>query len=237
MEHPEAVAGVSPKTPRRPSLAALDATELAALREDYGQRGLRRVELDRDPIVQFNAWLAEAVRAQIPEPNAMVLSTVDVAGQPWSRTVLLKVCDARGFAFFTNYESAKARQLAANSRAALTFLWVSLERQVNIAGTITRTSREESAQYFQTRPPGSQLGAWASQQSSVISDRAQLETQFDEARAKFDGTEIPLPPHWGGCVLAPHTIEFWQGRRSRLHDRLRYTRGPEGAWKIERLSP
>ena len=215
----------------------LTPTELAALREDYSQRGLRRGELDADPVAQFNAWLADAVRERIPEPNAMILSTVDAGGQPWSRTVLLKVCDARGFAFFTNYESAKARQLAANPHAALTFLWVSLERQVNIAGTITKTSREESAEYFQTRPPGSQLGAWASQQSRVIADRAQLEKQFDEARAKFDGTEIPLPPHWGGYVLDPHTIEFWQGRRSRLHDRFRYTRGRDGAWKIERLSP
>ena len=215
----------------------LTPEQLAALRQDYSQRGLRRTKLDPDPVIQFNHWLAEAVQQQIPEPNAMVLSTVDGDRQPWSRTVLLKVCDARGFAFFTNYESAKARQLAANPRAALTFLWVSLERQVNIAGTITKTSREESAEYFQTRPPGSQLGAWASQQSSVLADRAQLEKQFDDARAKFDGTQIPLPPQWGGYVLAPHTIEFWQGRRSRLHDRLRYTRGPEGAWKIERLSP
>ena len=215
----------------------LSPAELAALREDYSQRGLRRGELEADPIAQFNAWLAEAVQQQIPEPNAGVLATADAEGQPWSRTVLLKACDPRGFTFFTNYESAKGRQLAANPRAALTFLWVSLERQVNIAGTVTRTAREESAGYFQTRPTGSQLGAWASQQSSVLADRAQLEKQFDEARARFGETEIPLPPHWGGYVLAPHTVEFWQGRRSRLHDRLRYTRGPEGAWKIGRLSP
>ena len=215
----------------------LTPTELAALREDYSQRGLRRGELDPDPVAQFNAWLADAVREQIPEPNAMILSTVDAGGQPWSRTVLLKVCDAHGFAFFTNYDSAKGRQLAANPHAALTFLWVPLERQVNIAGTITKTSREESERYFQTRPTGSQLSAWASSQSDAITDRAQLEKQFDEARAKFDGTEIPLPPHWGGYVLDPHTIEFWQGRRSRLHDRFRYTRGRDGVWKIERLSP
>ena len=215
----------------------LTPEQLAALRQDYGRRGLRRGELNADPVAQFNRWLADAVREQVPEPNACVLSTVDAAGQPWSRTVLLKACDARGFTFFTNYESVKGRQIAANPRAALTFLWVSLERQVNIAGAVTRTSREESERYFQTRPLGSQLGAWASQQSSVIADRAQLEKQFDEARAKFGEAGIPLPPHWGGYVLAPHTIEFWQGRRSRLHDRLRYTRGRDGAWKIERLSP
>ena len=215
----------------------LTPEQLAALREDYSQRGLRRDELDPDPIAQFNHWLADAVQQQIPEPNASVLSTVDADGQPWSRTVLLKVCDARGFAFFTNYESAKGRQVAANPRGALTFLWVSLERQVNIAGILTRTSREESERYFQTRPVGSQLGAWASQQSSPIADRAQLEKQFEEARVRFGETGIPLPPHWGGYVLAPHTIEFWQGRRSRLHDRFRYTRAADGAWKVERLSP
>ena len=215
----------------------LTPEQLAALREDYSQRGLRRGELDPDPIAQFNHWLAEAVQQQIPEPNATVLSTVDAEGQPWSRTVLLKVCDARGFAFFTNYESAKGRQIAANPRASLTFLWVSLERQVNIAGVLARTSREESERYFQTRPLGSQLGAWASQQSSAIADRVQLERQFSDARAKFGETGIPLPPHWGGYVLNPHTIEFWQGRRSRLHDRFRYTRAAGDAWKVERLSP
>ena len=215
----------------------LTPEQLAALRQDYGQRGLRRSDLDPDPIAQFNHWLAEAHQQEIQEPNAMVLSTVDAGGQPWSRTVLLKICDARGFAFFTNYDSAKGTHIAANPRAALTFLWVPLERQVNIAGTISQTSREESELYFQTRPLGSRLGAWASGQSVPIADRAQLEKQFDEAQAKFGETAIPLPPHWGGYTLAPHTIEFWQGRRSRLHDRLRYARQPDGAWRIERLSP
>ena len=215
----------------------LTPEQLAALRQDYSQRGLRRTKLDPDPVIQFNHWLAEAVQQQIPEPNAVILSTVDGAGQPWSRTVLLKICDARGFAFFTNYESAKGRQIAANPLGALTFLWVSLERQVNIAGTIAKTSREESERYFQSRPLGSQLGAWASPQSSVIADRAHLEKQFEAARSKFGEAVIPTPPHWGGYVLDPHTIEFWQGRRSRLHDRFRYTRMPESAWRIERLSP
>ena len=215
----------------------LTPAELAALRQDYSQRGLRRRELAADPVAQFHAWLAEAVQQQIPEPNAMVLSTVDGDRQPWSRTVLLKICDARGFAFFTNYDSAKGRHLAANPLAALTFLWVSLERQVNIAGEIAQLSREESAHYFHTRPIASQLGAWASPQSSVLADRAQLEKQFADASAKFGEAEIPLPPHWGGYVLCPHAIEFWQGRRSRLHDRFRYTRQPDEAWEIERLSP
>ena len=215
----------------------LTPEQLAALRQDYSQRGLRRSDLHPDPIAQFNHWLEEALRQQLPEPNAMVLGTVDPAGQPWSRTVLLKICDARGFTFFTNYESAKGEQIAANARAALTFLWLPLERQVNIAGTITQTSREESEGYFHARPVGSQLGAWTSEQSAVIADRTELERQFEEARARYGETAIPLPPHWGGYTLAPHTIEFWQGRRSRLHDRLRYSRQPDGAWKIERLSP
>ena len=215
----------------------LTPAELAALRQDYAQRGLRRSELDPDPIVQFNSWLAEAQARQIIEPNAMTLATVDADGQPWTRTVLLKICDARGFTFFTNYDGAKGRQLAGNARAALTFWWGALERQVNVTGTVTKTSPEESDAYFHSRPASSQLGAWASAQSAVVAGREQLEAQFTAALEKYGETEIPLPPHWGGYRLAPHTIEFWQGRRSRLHDRLRYTRQPDGAWKIERLAP
>ena len=215
----------------------LSPAELAALRQDYAQRGLRRSELDSDPVAQFNAWLAEAQARQIIEPNAMTLATVDADGQPWTRTVLLKICDARGFTFFTNYEGAKARQLAGNPCAALTFWWGALERQVNVTGTVTKTSREESAAYFHTRPASSQLGAWASAQSEVVAGRAQLEAQFTAALEKYGEREIPLPPHWGGYRLTPQTIEFWQGRRSRLHDRLRYARQPGGAWKIERLAP
>lgn len=215
----------------------LSPAELAALRQDYSQRGLRRAELADDPVIQFNAWLAEAQAQQIVEPNAMTLATVDASGQPWTRTVLLKICDARGFTFFTNYEGAKARHLAGNSRAALTFWWGALERQVNVTGTVERTSAEESETYFHSRPPSSQLGAWASAQSAVVADRAQLEAQFAAALEKYGETEIPLPPHWGGYRLDPRTIEFWQGRRSRLHDRLRYTRQPDGGWKIERLAP
>lgn len=215
----------------------LTPAELAALRQDYSQRGLRRSELDRDPIVQFNRWLAEASQHQLLEPNAMTLATVDAGGQPWTRTVLLKICDERGFIFFTNYEGAKGRQLDAEPRAALTFWWNALERQVNVTGIVEKTSRDESGHYFHSRPPGSQLGAWASAQSEVISDRHQLELQYAKALAKYGEENIPLPPFWGGYLLRPQTIEFWQGRRSRLHDRLRYTRSLEGAWRIDRLSP
>jgi pyridoxamine 5'-phosphate oxidase len=215
----------------------LNPSELAALRQDYAQRGLRRGELNPDPIAQFNAWLAEALTQQILEPNAMALATVDAAGQPWTRTVLLKICDARGFTFFTNYDGAKGQQIAGNPRASVTFWWGGLERQVNVAGVIEKTSREESEAYFHSRPVNSQLGAWASAQSVVVADRAQLESQFAAAREKYGEQNIPLPPHWGGYRLVPQTIEFWQGRRSRLHDRFRYTRQADGVWKIERLSP
>jgi pyridoxamine 5'-phosphate oxidase len=215
----------------------LSPAELAALRQDYSQRGLRRTDLAADPLVQFNAWLAEAQARQILEPNAMTLATVDAAGQPWTRTVLLKICDARGFTFFTNYEGAKARHLAANPCAALTFWWGALERQVNITGSVEKTSVVESEAYFHSRPASSQLGAWASAQSETVADRAQLEAQFSAALEKYGEAEIPLPPHWGGYRLAPRTIEFWQGRRSRLHDRFRYTLQRDGAWKIERLAP
>jgi len=215
----------------------LSPAELAALRLDYSQRGLRRNELDPDPIKQFNAWLAEALERQILEPNAMTVASVDADGQPWTRTILLKICDERGFTFFTNYEGAKGRHFEGNPQVALTFWWGALERQVNITGTLEKTSREESEAYFHSRPESSQIGAWASAQSEVIDHREQLERQFSEALEKYAGGEIPLPPHWGGYRVTPRTIEFWQGRRSRLHDRLRYTRQADGKWKIERLSP
>ena len=215
----------------------LSPAELAALRQDYSQRALRRDDLDPDPIRQFHTWLAEAAACQLVEPNAMVLATVDESGQPWSRTVLLKISDERGFTFFTNYEGAKGRQLAANPRAALTFGWSALERQVNVTGTVTKVSREESAAYFHSRPAASQIGAWASAQSVVVENREQLERQFAEAHAKYGESEIPLPSYWGGYCVTPETIEFWQGRRSRLHDRLRYSRQVDQSWKIERLAP
>jgi pyridoxamine 5'-phosphate oxidase len=218
-------------------VSALSPAELAALRQDYAQRGLRRADLDEDPIRQFNAWLAEAVSQQLLEPNAMSLATVDATGQPWTRTVLLKVCDERGFTFFTNYTGTKGRHIDGNPRVALTFWWGALERQVNVTGTVTKVSREESETYFHSRPKSSQIGAWASEQSETVTGRDQLERQFAETLEKFGESEIPLPPHWGGYRVAPETIEFWQGRRSRLHDRLRYVRHADGLWGVERLSP
>jgi pyridoxamine 5'-phosphate oxidase len=214
----------------------LTAEQLAALRQDYSERGLRRSELSADPIEQFQRWLTEALRAEILEPNGMVLGTVDASGQPWTRTVLLKVCDARGFSFFTNYLGNKGQHLVAEPRAALTFWWGALERQVNITGKVEKTSREESDAYFANRPIASRLGAWASQQSSVLPDREALEKSFAEVRERYPGENIPCPGHWGGYRLVPDTIEFWQGRRSRLHDRFRYTRDGE-MWRIERLAP
>jgi pyridoxamine 5'-phosphate oxidase len=219
-------------------MKTLSPEALAALRQEYAQRGLRRAELDPDPSVQFRAWLDEAAAQPLIEPNAMVLSTVDADGQPWSRTVLLKVCDERGFSFFTNYLGAKGTHLAREPRAALTFWWGALERQVNITGVVAPVSREESEAYFSSRPAASRLGAWASAQSEILADREALERSFAEARARFpDDDAIPCPEFWGGYRLAPRTIEFWQGRRSRLHDRFRYTREPLGGWKIERLAP
>lgn len=216
---------------------ALSPQALAALRQDYSRRGLDLAELDSDPLVQFQAWLREAHEAEILEPNAMVLATVDASGQPWSRTVLLKACDARGFVFFTNYQGAKAGHLEANPRAALTFWWGGLERQVNISGRISKTSAEESELYFASRPLASQLGAWASPQSSPLPERQALEQAFEAQKIRWEGQSVPRPEHWGGYLLSPETIEFWQGRRSRLHDRLRYSRDTEGRWHISRLAP
>jgi pyridoxamine 5'-phosphate oxidase len=210
--------------------------ELAALRQDYAQRGLRRRDLHPDPLTQFATWLHEATTHGLLEPNAMTLATVDPDGQPWTRTVLLKACDPRGLAFFTHYTGAKGRHLAACPRAALTFWWPPLERQVNLTGTIEKTTPAESAAYFASRPRPSQLGAWASPQSTSLPDRATLEAAYAAAAARFGDGPIPCPATWGGYRLLPATVEFWQGRRSRLHDRFRYTRTPTG-WHLERLAP
>ena len=210
--------------------------DIANLREEYGLRGLLESELDPDPLRQFQKWIEEALAQNLLEPNAMALATVDPAGQPWSRTVLLKGCDARGFSFYTNYESSKGQQLAREPRCALTFRWGELERQVNVTGRVEKVPRAETEAYFPKRPLGGRLGAWASRQSSVLADRAALEKAFEEAKARF-GDNPPAPEHWGGYVVRPATVEFWQGRRSRLHDRLRYTRVADDTWKIERLAP
>ncbi|HEY2953043.1 MAG TPA: pyridoxamine 5'-phosphate oxidase [Verrucomicrobiae bacterium] len=212
-------------------------TSLAHLRKEYTLTGLRRADLNPDPLAQFRKWLQQAVDADVPEPSAMTLATVDAEGQPSARIVLLKGLDERGFSFFTNYESRKGRELAANPRASLLFLWKELERQVGIRGLVSKLSRKESATYFKTRPRGSRLGAWASKQSQVIASRAMLEDKLRELERKFPGEDVPLPPYWGGYILAPAEIEFWQGRPNRLHDRFLYTRASDQGWKIERLSP
>lgn len=210
---------------------------LAELRREYSLAGLSKAELAPDPITQFRKWFDEALAAEILEPNAMVLATVAASGQPSTRIVLLKAVNESGFSFFTNYESRKGRELAGNPRASGTFPWIGLERQVCITGQVSKLSREESEAYFKLRPRGSRLGAWASpQQSAVVPDRAVLEERMKRIEAEYPG-EVPVPPYWGGYVLRPQEVEFWQGRPSRLHDRLRYTRQPDDSWKIERLSP
>lgn len=210
---------------------------IAALRQDYVARGLRRADLDPDPIKQFAIWFGEAAAAEIRDVNAMSLATATPDGVPAVRIVLLKGISDRGFVFFTNYLSDKGRELEANPRAALALFWVQLERQVRISGTVEKTSDEESDEYFQTRPLGSQLGAWASSQSQVIANRAALEAQLAEVTQRFAGGNIPLPANWGGYRVAPEVIEFWQGRTNRLHDRFRYARQSDSSWLIERLSP
>jgi pyridoxamine 5'-phosphate oxidase len=220
-------------------LCKLPNMAIADLRRDYRTGGLDRSDLNADPLAQFQTWFNDAVAAtdaQRADVNAMTLSTVDAAGQPSSRIVLLKGVDPRGFIFFTNYESRKGRELANNPKAALTFFWHELERQVCVAGTVSKVSRAEAETYFKSRPRASQLGAWASDQSSPVESRAALETKWREFEVKYPA-EIPLPPYWGGYALNPHRIEFWQGRPSRLHDRFTYLRQADGSWKIERLAP
>jgi pyridoxamine 5'-phosphate oxidase len=210
---------------------------IADLRRDYAQARLDEREVDADPIAQFGKWFAEAQNAELLEPNAMTLATATPDGVPSARLVLLKSFDDRGFTFFTDYRSQKGCELEANPRAALAFFWGELERQVRIAGSVTKLSREETEQYYRSRPRGSRLGAWTSHQSAVIPSREALEQRLREVTARFPDGEIPLPPHWGGFLVRPDTIEFWQGRPSRLHDRIRYSRGQGDAWRVERLSP
>lgn len=200
-------------------------------------RGLRRNDLDPDPMQQFAVWFDEARRAQPIDPNAMTLATVAANGQPSTRTVLLKGFDEAGFVFFTNYSSRKGRELEANPRAALNFLWAVLERQVCVTGRVEKVSREESEVYFHSRPRGSQLGAWASVQSDPVTGRADLETRLAAVSAQYENATVPLPENWGGYRLQPVSVEFWQGRPNRLHDRLSYVRQSDHNWTIERLSP
>jgi pyridoxamine 5'-phosphate oxidase len=210
---------------------------LAETRTDYAKGELRRANLHSDPLTQFDAWLNEAINSNLPEPTAMSLATVGEDGTPRVRTVLLKGLDHRGFAFFTNLESRKGRQLAERPTASLLFPWVAIERQVIVTGTVERVSDEEAAAYFASRPRRSRLAAWSSPQSSAIESRAALEQRLGEIEARFSDDPVPLPPFWGGYRVKPARIEFWQGRRDRLHDRFEYTPLPDGAWAIQRLAP
>lgn len=210
--------------------------DLGDLREDYRRSALEREALDADPLRQFGTWFDAAVAAGVPEPNAMSLATVDAAGQPSVRIVLLKGVTDGDFVFFTDYRSRKGRDLDANPRAALCFHWHALERQVRVRGQVRRLEAVASAAYYRSRPRGSQLGAWVSVQSTPIPDREVLVADIERRRAEFGEGEIPLPPHWGGYRLTPTDIEFWQGRPDRLHDRFLYTR-TESAWDCVRLSP
>jgi pyridoxamine 5'-phosphate oxidase len=210
--------------------------DYAGFRHEYIGQGLRRRDLDPDPIKQFNNWFTAAFKAEILDANAMTLATC-VDGQPSARVVLLKDFDERGFVFFTNYASEKGQQLEKNPSAALVFYWMEVERQIRIQGKVKKTSRAESEEYFHSRPIGAQLGAWASQQSQVIDGRRVLDARLEEMKQRFAQGQIPPPPHWGGFRLKPDHIEFWQGRPDRLHDRLRYTLQRDGSWRIDRLAP
>jgi pyridoxamine 5'-phosphate oxidase len=232
---------------------------LGDVREDYQRGALDRAALNANPIAQFESWFQQAAGEQSqghwrkigialfklwnairnrrpPDINAMTLATVDRDGRPSARTVLLKSVDERGFVFFTNYDSRKGRELVENAHAALTFFWSDLERQVCVAGSVTKLPVAESAAYFRSRPRGSQLAAWASDQSAPVPDRATLEAQWRAMEERFP-SDIPLPPNWGGYILRPERLEFWQGRASRLHDRFSYIHAADGSWKIERLAP
>ena len=229
---------------------------MADIRREYARGGLDRSDLGADPVAQFGRWFAQAsggsrwrkigialfklwhaILGHSPlDVNAMTLATVDPAGRPSSRAVLLKGVDGRGFIFFTNYDSRKGRELEKNPNAALSFYWPELERQVCVAGTVAKLPEAESEAYFKSRPRGSRLAAWASNQSDVVADRAALEVKWNEMAAKFP-EDVPLPPNWGGYVLKPERLEFWQGRPSRLHDRFCYTRQADNSWKLERLAP
>ncbi len=210
---------------------------ISELRREYADQELSERDLDPDPIAQFQSWFEQALAAELPDANAMTLATCDAAGRPSARVVLLKEVDDLGFVFFTNYGSRKGKELAGNPRAALIFFWSALDRQVCVRGRVSEISREESEAYFATRPRDSQLAAWVAVQSSVVASRAALEEKMRDLENEYAGGPVALPSYWGGYVLVPDEIEFWQGRPSRLHDRLRYVRQDNGAWRIERLAP
>ena len=213
--------------------------DLAALRREYGEAGLDVPDLADEPVTMFRRWLADAVSAGLHEPNAMVVATATPAGVPSARLVLLKGLDERGFRFYTNYDSRKGHELDANPACALVFPWHDLQRQVRVEGTASRVSEQESAAYFATRPREARLGAWASPQSQVVGSRADLDERYVEVERRFADGEVGLPPAWGGFVVAPASVEFWQGRKGRMHDRLVYRRSADaaGGWTTERLAP
>ena len=213
-------------------------SSIADLRQNYTLAGLSEADLNSDPIEQFNSWFQQALDANLLEPNAMTLATATPDGKPTARVVLLKGVSERGFVFYTNYESQKGQQLIANPYAALVFLWNKLERQIRIEGKVEKLTASESAEYFHSRPKASQLGAWASDQSKVIPNREVLEKKLVELQKEYSGdATVPLPEHWGGFRVVPDRLEFWQGRPSRLHDRLVYDLQTNGSWQIKRLSP
>jgi pyridoxamine 5'-phosphate oxidase len=212
--------------------------DLTGIRREYERAGLAERDVDPSPMKQVERWLEDAVLAKHPEPTAMLLATVDTQGDLAARVVLVRGVTEEGLVFYTNYDSDKGKELEACPRAAGCFYWVLLERQLRVVGSVTKVTREESEAYFRGRPRESQIGAWASRQSAVLAGREELERQVAEARARFEGTDVPCPPGWGGYRLSPHRVELWQGRPSRLHDRLRYTRLESGpSWRLDRLSP
>ncbi len=210
---------------------------IADIRINYSKKSLNEAEIDKDPFQQFETWWQEALKSDFIEVNAMTLATVDEDNLPCARTVLLKGFDSRGFVFFTNYNSRKGKHLTHNPNACLLFFWKELERQVTIRGSVEKVSAEESLAYFNSRPEESQIGAWASAQSAVVAGKTWLKETFDFYKERFKHGQIPKPPHWGGYRVKPRTIEFWQGRPGRMHDRLQYSHQQDGSWKIERLAP
>jgi pyridoxamine 5'-phosphate oxidase len=213
-----------------------DPLDLASLRTEYKRASLDESDVAPDPFTQFGVWFRQAQETKVPEPNAMTLCTVNAQGRPSARIVLLKELDARGFVFYTNHDSRKGRELAARPQAALLFFWVELERQVRIEGDVEVVDAAVADAYFRTRPRASRIGAWASPQSETLPDRAALEARFDEADRRFPGEDVPRPPRWGGYRVVPFVFEFWQGRASRLHDRIAYSPADSG-WRTRRLAP
>lgn len=212
-------------------------TDVASLRREYTKMGLNEKDLSEDPVQQFQKWFQQALDADLTDANSMALATADSSGKPSVRIVLLKHFDEKGFVFYTNYQSRKAHELAENPQASLLFYWREFERQVRIEGDVEKISRKDSLKYFMTRPRDSQIGAWISNQSSVINSRSLLEMKFNEMKQKFSQKKIPLPDYWGGYRVKHESIEFWQGRASRLHDRLKYSGDEEGEWRVSRLAP